>query len=283
VRLLRVGAAGSERPAAYDAQGVLRDLSSVTKDIDGAFLESGGVARAMRALGDGGLPAIAEPGRIGAPVARPWACICVGHNYRAHIAETGAKVPVQPVLFLKASNCVIGPTDTVRIPRGSVKTDYEIELTAVIGKRAHYLADEQAAAGVVAGYCIGNDVSERQWQSENSGGQFMKGKSAPTFAPLGPWLVTADEVPDPQVLSLKSWVNGDLRQSASTADMLFGVFHIVWFISQHLALEPGDVVMTGTPAGVALGRADGRFLRDGDVVEMEIERLGRQRTVLAQA
>ena len=186
-------------------------------------------------------------------------------------------------MFLKASDCVVGPDDTVLIPRGSTKMDYEVELTVVLGGRAHYLADEKAVAPLIAGYCLGNDVSERAWQRGDSGGQWMKGKSAPTFAPLGPWLLTSDEVPDPQALDLKTWVNGELRQNGNTADMLFGVNHLVWYASQHLALEPGDVIMTGTPAGVTLGRSDGVFLKAGDVVEMEIEKLGRQRQVLANA
>jgi 2,4-didehydro-3-deoxy-L-rhamnonate hydrolase len=222
------------------------------------------------------LPTFAVAGlRIGAPIARPGAVLCIGMNYAAHAAESGNAPPSEPVLFLKTPNTVVGPDDDVRIPRGSTKTDWEVELAVVIGAQASYLDSPDDAAGVIAGYAISNDVSERAFQLETPGGQWSKGKSCPTFNPLGPWLVTPDEVGDPQALELTSAVNGELRQSSATRDMIFGVHYLIWHLSQYLMLEPGDVINTGTPEGVALS---GRFpyLQAGDTVELSISALGTQ-------
>ncbi|WP_066367313.1 fumarylacetoacetate hydrolase family protein [Herbidospora mongoliensis] len=282
MKLCRVGQPGHERPCAVDPAGRLLDLSSLTADIDGAFLAGGGVERVRAALAAGGLPEAGPYERVGAPVARPGKVVCIGLNYSDHAAETGAAIPAEPVVFLKASGTVVGPDDEVLVPRGSVKTDYEVELAVVIGATARYLASPQEAVGVIAGYAIANDVSEREFQLER-GGQWDKGKSCETFNPLGPWLVTPDEVGDPQALGMRLWVNGDLRQNGDTKNQIFGVHHVVWYLSQFMVLEPGDVVNTGTPAGVAMGRGPDAYLRAGDVVEVEIDGLGRQRQRLGQA
>ena len=277
MRLLRHGPPGAETPA-VEQDGVVRSLESLTRDIDGAFLESGGIPRVRDALAAGSLPEVRLDGRrIGAPVARPSAVICVGQNYAAHAAESGAQPPTQPILFMKTPNTVVGPFDDVRIPPGSRKTDWEVELAVVVGRRASYLASPKDAASCIAGYTISNDVSEREWQMELSGGQWSKGKCAPTFNPLGPYLVPADEL-DPGALRIGSTVNGDVRQDSVTADMIFDVPYLVWHISQFMALEPGDVINTGTPEGVAFS---GRFpyLADGDVMTMRIEGLGEQTQV----
>ncbi|MGI5440754.1 fumarylacetoacetate hydrolase family protein [Streptomyces shenzhenensis] len=276
MKLARIGEVGRETPVVV-AEDHYLDLSALTDDIDGAFLSQslGRVAAAVRA---GELPRIDRDGqRIGAPIARPSAVICVGMNYAAHAAESGAEPPEDLVVFLKTPNTVAGPDDDVTIPPGSVKTDWEVELGVVIGRRASYLASPQDALGYVAGYTLVNDLSEREWQIERSGGQWSKGKSFPGFSPVGPWLVTADEI-DPRALRLRSWVNAAPRQDSSTSDMIFDVAQIVWRLSQFLVLEPGDLIMTGTPEGVALS---GRFpyLSPGDVVEVEIDGLGRQRQV----
>ncbi|MEW9532708.1 fumarylacetoacetate hydrolase family protein [Microbispora sp. NPDC049125] len=285
MKLLRVGAKGAERPAVLDGEGRLRDLSGVLSgaDIDGRFFDDGGLDRVRTALDAGDLPVLdAEGLRTGAPVARPGKVVCVGLNYRDHAAESGADLPAEPVVFMKASNTVVGPFDEVLIPRKSQKTDWEVELAVVIGKTARYLESHEAALDVIAGYTIANDVSEREFQLER-GGQWDKGKSCETFNPLGPWLVTADEVPDPQALGLRLWVNGELRQNGDTKEMIFGVAEIVRYLSWFMVLEPGDVVNTGTPAGVALGMPDHPYLREGDVVELEIDGLGRQRQTVGQA
>lgn len=283
MQLLRLGPAGSERPAVRDDDGTTYDLSGLTSDIDGAFLAGDGIVRAREALGAGQLPRLdAEGLRTGAPVARPSAVLCIGQNYAAHAAETGDEPPKVPVLFFKAPNTVVGPYDDVLIPRGAQKVDWEVELAVVIGRRTRYLDSPEDAASVIAGYAVSNDVSERAFQIEQSGGQWSKGKCAETFNPLGPWLVPADEVPDVQKLRLLSEVNGEPRQDSTTADMVFDVAYLVWHLSQYLVLEPGDVINTGTPQGVALS---GRFpfLTAGDVMELEIEGLGRQRQRLVQA
>jgi 2-keto-4-pentenoate hydratase/2-oxohepta-3-ene-1,7-dioic acid hydratase in catechol pathway len=283
MKLLRVGPPGQERPASLLEDGSLVDLSSLTGDLDGAFLGSGGLERAQAAFQQGALPALDAGGeRIGPPVARPGKVVCIGLNYRDHAEETGAPLPAEPVVFLKAAETVVGPDDQVLIPRGSQKTDYEVELAVVIGQRARYLAGPEQADACIAGYAVANDVSEREFQLER-GGQWDKGKSCETFNPLGPWLVTPDELGDPQRLALRTWVNGELRQDGSTKDMVFGVRHLVWYLSQFMVLEPGDVIDTGTPAGVALGRPDHPYLRPGDLVELEVDGLGRQRQRLAQA
>ena len=276
MRLGRVGPPGRERPVVVDDDG-LHDLSAVTSDVDGAFLARDGVDQARRALAAGELPRLADVGqrRWGAPIARPSAVVCIGMNYAAHAAESGAAPPAQPVVFLKTPNTVGGPDDPVPVPRGSTRTDWEVELGVVIGRRASYLESTDESLDHVAGFVVVDDLSEREFQLEASGGQWSKGKCSPGFAPTGPWLVTPDEI-DHRALRLRSWVNGEPRQDSSTADMVFDVEHLVWHLSQFLTLEPGDLVLTGTPEGVALS---GRFpyLRAGDVVEIEIEGLGRQR------
>lgn len=276
MKFARIGEAYREIPVVV-AEDHYLDLSALTDDIDGAFL-SRSLESAAAAVRAGDLPRIERAGqRIGAPVARPSAVVCVGMNYAAHAAESGAEPPKDLVVFLKTPNTVAGPDDDLAIPPGSVKTDWEVELGVVIGRRASYLGSPAEALAHVAGYTLANDVSEREWQIERSGGQWGKGKSFPGFSPVGPWLVTADEI-DPGALRLRSWVNGEPRQDSSTSDMIFDVGQIVWRLSQFLVLEPGDLVLTGTPEGVALS---GRFpyLRPGDVVELEIDGLGLQRQV----
>jgi len=279
VKLLRVGPEGAERPAVLADDGTLLDLSGVTRDIDAGFLATGlDDARAAQAAGE--LPPIQNTRRVGAPVARPGKVVCIGLNYRDHAEETGAEIPAEPIIFMKAVNTVVGPEDDVLIPRGSEKTDYEVELAVVLKARARYLDSPAEAHGLIAGYAISNDVSEREYQLER-GGTWDKGKSCETFNPLGPHLVTADEIADPQDLGLRLWVNGELRQDGTTADMIFGVDHLIWYLSQFMVLDPGDVINTGTPAGVAMARPGTPYLRKGDLVEIEIDGLGRQRQRLA--
>ena len=283
MKLLRVGPAGAERPAVLGADGTVLDLSGLTADIDGAFLAGGGLRRVAEALADGTLPPVADAGlRVGAPVARPGKVVCIGLNYRDHAAETGQDVPARPVVFMKDPSTVIGPHDEVLIPRNSVKTDWEVELAVVIGARARYLASPADAADVVAGYAVSNDVSEREFQLELSP-QWDLGKSCETFNPLGPWLVTPDEAGDPQKLGLRLSVNGVERQNGRTEDMVFDAAYLIWYLSQYMVLEPGDVINTGTPAGVALGLPDHPYLRAGDTVALEIDGLGRQQQRLVQA
>jgi 2-keto-4-pentenoate hydratase/2-oxohepta-3-ene-1,7-dioic acid hydratase in catechol pathway len=272
VKLMRVGQPGAERPAALDADGVMRDLSDVVPDIGPAFFAGDGLRQAAVAISRGGLPQ--ARGRIGAPVARPGKVVCIGLNYSDHAAETGQAPPPRPVVFLKDPATVVGPFDDVHIPRCSQKTDWEVELGVVIGSRARYLTTPQHGLAAVAGYVISHDVSERAFQLELSP-QWDLGKSCETFNPLGPWLVTTDEVPDPQALGLRLWVNGVKRQDGCTASMIFDVGYLIWYLSQYMVLEPGDLINTGTPAGVALGLADQPYLRAGDHVELEIDHLGR--------
>ncbi|MEV8623675.1 fumarylacetoacetate hydrolase family protein [Streptomyces sp. NBC_01268] len=283
MRLLRVGAPGAEIPAVLGGDGTAHALTGLTADIDGAFLASDGVERVRRALAEGTLPPLDTEGqRIAAPVARPGKIVCIGLNYRDHAAETGAPVPERPVVFMKDPATVVGPYDEVLIPRGSVKTDWEVELAVVIGRRARYLDSPEQALGHVAGYAISNDVSEREYQLEYSG-QWDLGKSCETFNPLGPWLVTPDEAGDPQALGLRLAVNGDTRQDGDTQNMIFGVAHVVWYLSRYMVLNPGDIINTGTPAGVALGLPGTPYLRAGDVVELSIDGLGTQRQTFAHA
>jgi len=276
MRLGRLGPIGEEVPVVWQGDEAY-DLRGVTVDIDAAFWTSGGPADVARRLAVGGLPALdgADGMRVGAPIARPGAVICVGLNYAAHAAESGVAPPEQPVIFLKTPNTVGGPNDDVRIPLRSTKTDWEVELGVVIGRPASYLESPKESLACVAGFVLTNDVSERTFQLEQSGGQWSKGKCSPGFTPTGPWLVTPDEVDDGG-LALRSWVNGDPRQDSTTTDMVFGVEHLVWHLSQYLAFEPGDLLLTGTPEGVGLS---GRFpyLQSGDVCELEIPGLGRQR------
>lgn len=283
MKLLRVGPQGAERPVVLGHDGTAYDLSGLTGDIDGAFLATLDPAALARAVAAGELPVTPVEGeRTGAPVARPGKVVGIGLNYRDHAAEAGAAIPAEPVVFLKPSNTVVGPYDEVLVPRGSTKTDYEVELAVVIGRTARYLDDHEAAAAVIAGYAVVNDVTERAFQFDR-GGQWDKGKSAETFTPLGPWLVTPDEVGDPQALGLRLWVNGELRQDGSTAEMIFPVVELVRYLSHFMVLDPGDVIVTGTPAGVTLGRPGTPFLQPADVVELEVDGLGRQRQVLGKA
>jgi 2-keto-4-pentenoate hydratase/2-oxohepta-3-ene-1,7-dioic acid hydratase in catechol pathway len=276
MKLGRVGPIGQEIPVVVE-DGRYLDLRGVTPDIDPTFLIGGGMQRAAEAHSGGFLPLLeVDPAiRIGAPIARPGAIVCIGMNYAAHAAETGDAPPAQPVVFYKHPNTIVGPNDAVRIPRNSVKTDWEVELAVVIGSPARYLSSPEEALAHVAGYTISNDVSERTFQIEVSGGQWSKGKSCETFNPLGPWLVTPDESGDPQSLRLTTSVGGEPRQDSSTADMVFSVAEIIHHLSQFMVLSPGDVVNTGTPQGVALS---GRFpfLAVGDEMELAIAGLGRQ-------
>ena len=246
------------------------------------FLAGDGIARTRRALAQAALPVVDIAGqRVGAPIVRPQAVWCIGMNYAAHAAESGAEPPSVPVLFFKTPNTVVGPYDNLHVPRGSVKTDWEVELAVVIGRRARYLDSPADAAAHIAGYTMSNDVSEREWQLEVSGGQWSKGKCCETFNPLGPALVPADEL-DGGAVRLRSWVNGEPRQDSTSADLIFGIDYLVWHLSQVAVLEPGDIINTGTPQGVGLS---GRFpyLRAGDVVETEIEGIGRARQECVQA
>lgn len=276
MRFARIGERGHEVPVVV-VDGRYRDLRSLTLDIDAAFWESDPVDLVSRALAEGTLPelVVAADARIGAPIARPGAVVCVGMNYAAHAAESGSLPPEQPVIFLKLPNTVTGPNDEVVLPRDGVKTDWEVELGIVIGQETSYLDSPDEAAAHIAGFVLVNDLSERAFQLEVSGGQWSKGKCAPGFTPTGPWVVTPDEL-DAGSLRLRSFVNGAPRQDSNTADMIFSVAHIVWHLSQFMTLEPGDLVLTGTPEGVALS---GRFpyLQPGDEVEISIDGLGAQR------
>ncbi|MBM7438941.1 fumarylacetoacetate hydrolase family protein [Streptomyces sp. HB132] len=286
MKLLRVGTAGSERPALLDRNGTLRDLSGLVTDIDGELLaDASALARVREAAQTPDvLPPLDANGlRIGPPVGRIGKIVCIGLNYHDHAAETGAAIPDEPILFFKAPDTVVGPEDTVLVPRGSRKTDWEVELAVVIGRTARYLDTAEQAIGHVAGYATAHDVSEREFQIER-GGTWDKGKNCETFNPLGPWLVTADEVPDPQALPLRLWVNGELKQDGTTADQIFPVGEVVRYLSHFMTLYPGDIINTGTPAGVAMGRPEPKpYLRAGDVVELEVEGLGRQRQELKDA
>ncbi|MEU1282003.1 fumarylacetoacetate hydrolase family protein [Streptomyces sp. NPDC005805] len=291
MKLLRVGTAGAERPALLAEDGTtedgttLYDLSGLVPDIDGALLaDDAALARIRAAAAAGELPVLDATGlRVGPPLARVGKVVCIGLNYHDHAAETGAAPPAEPVVFLKASDTVVGPEDTVLIPRGSRKTDWEVELAVVIGRTARYLTDDEDPLAYVAGYAVSHDVSEREFQIER-GGTWDKGKNCETFNPLGPWLVTADEVPDPGALGLRLWVNGELRQNGSTADQIFPVAEVVRYLSRFMTLHPGDVINTGTPAGVAMGQPEPKpYLRAGDVVELEVDGLGRQRQELKDA
>lgn len=282
MRLVRIGEPGLERPAVLAEDGALLDAADVIGDYDAAFWEHG-PAMLGNAFDQGTLNPVDGPHRFGPPVTRPGKIVCIGLNYLDHAHETNAEPPAEPVIFLKASDCVVGPDDEVLIPRRSVKTDYEVELGVVIGRTARYVETTDDALACVAGYTISHDVSEREFQIERTG-TWDKGKSCETFNPLGPVLVTADDVRDPQALGLRLWVNGELRQSGSTADMIFGVAELIRTVSQFMVLRPGDLINTGTPAGVALGKPDPKpYLRRGDVTELEIDGLGRQRQTFGQA
>jgi 2,4-didehydro-3-deoxy-L-rhamnonate hydrolase len=273
MKLARYGRAGKEKPALVDKAGKLRDLSEVVEDIDADTLAPRALARLAK-LKPESLPAVRGSPRIGPCLRRVGNFVAVGLNYADHAAESGMPVPKEPVLFSKAPNCVVGPNDDIVIPKGSVKTDWEVELAIVIGSRASYVSESQALSHV-AGYCICNDVSEREFQLERSG-QWVKGKSAPTFGPLGPWLVTPDEIADVQALNMWLDVSGERMQTGSTATMVFSVKTLISYISQFIALEPGDVITTGTPPGVGQGKKPPRFLKAGDTMALGIDGLGRQ-------
>lgn len=279
MKLMRVGPEGKERPAIADNSGRIRDLSGRVPDFAGTAV-SNSALDAIRAIDLETLPIIEAPGRIGACLASVPNFYCIGLNYAKHAAETGATPPAEPIIFNKATSCLSGPNDPVIIPRKSVKTDWEVELGVVIGREALYVSEEDAL-DYVSGYCTINDVSEREFQIER-GGQWTKGKSAPSFGPIGPWLVTADEVPDPQALRLWLSLNGKVVQDSDTSDMIFTVRQIISYMSQFMKLMPGDIIATGTPSGVGLGMKPPVFLKPGDVMELEIEGLGRQKQV-AQA
>jgi 2-keto-4-pentenoate hydratase/2-oxohepta-3-ene-1,7-dioic acid hydratase in catechol pathway len=279
MRLMRIGEAGRERPVVRVDDAHYVDVSDQFGDFNEAFFGSGGIERARALVAErtaaGQLTAFAGE-RIGAPIARPHQIICVGLNYADHAAETGQAIPAEPILFNKAPNTLIGPDDDVRLPRGSVKTDWEVELGVVIGKRASYLETDAAVRAAIAGYTLVNDVSEREFQNER-GGQWVKGKSAETFNPAGPWLATPDEIADVNDLSMWLDVNGVRRQTGSTKTMIFDAYFIVRYISQFMVLEPGDLINTGTPPGVGLGMKPPVYLAKDDVMTLGVQSLGTQR------
>lgn len=274
MKLVRFGAPGEEKPGLIDKDGSIRDLSSVVKDIDGSSLNKSSLER-IRSIPVDDLPLVSGAVRLGPCVTGVGNFIAVGLNYADHAAESGMPVPAEPVLFNKAPSCIVGPDDTVLIPPGSEKTDWEVELAIVIGERASYVS-EADALNYVAGYCVCNDVSERGYQLERGGGQWTKGKGCPTFGPLGPWLVTKDEVADVQNLAMTLSVNGQTMQNGSTRTMVFQVPFLVSHISQFMTLMPGDVITTGTPPGVGMGMKPPRYLKPGDSIRVEIQGLGVQ-------
>ncbi|MEQ8368933.1 MAG: fumarylacetoacetate hydrolase family protein [Roseicyclus sp.] len=280
MKLLRYGEMGSERPGMLDASAAIRDLSSVVADISGDTLSPEGLAR-LAAIDPETLPLVQGDPRIGACVGQVGKMICIGLNYSDHAAEAGMDVPTEPILFSKATSAICGPNDDIEIPRGSQATDWEVELGVVIGTTAKYVSEADAMAHV-AGYCIVNDVSERDFQLRRAG-QWTKGKSHDTFGPTGPWLVSADEIPNPQALSMTLDVNGQRFQDGSTRTMVFGVAHVIAYLSQFMTLHPGDVIATGTPPGVGMGQKPPVYLKPGDVVEAHVEGLGRQRQRAVQA
>lgn len=277
MKLVRFGAADNERPGVW-ISGERRDVSSAVRDFDRDFFQADGLSRfhALVASGAERFPLVSQHERWAAPLARPGKVVGIGLNYRSHALEFGVPLPSEPVLFLKAPNAVSGPYDDVPIPHGSTKLDYEVELGVVIGRRARYLSSAEDALSYVAGYTLGHDVSERAFQNER-GGQWTKGKSCDGFCPLGPWLVTPEELGDVQTLGLSLDVNGERRQTGNTSDMLFGVAALIHYVSQFMSLEGGDVLLTGTPGGVGHGRKPPLYLKDGDVCELAIDGLGQQR------
>jgi 2-keto-4-pentenoate hydratase/2-oxohepta-3-ene-1,7-dioic acid hydratase in catechol pathway len=278
MKLLRWGPAGHERPGILDATGTARDLTGLVPDIAGAVLSDTGLAM-LRGLDPARLPAVPAGARLGPCVGGVGKVVCIGLNYADHAAEAGMPIPPEPIVFLKANSALCGPDDTVLLPRGSKKGDWEVELAVIIGTTAKYVGQAEAL-NHVAGYAIMNDVSERAFQLERAG-QWTKGKSSDTFGPLGPWLVTRDEVPDPQALPMELRVNGAAMQHGSTATMVYGVAHLVSYLSQVMTLHPGDVIATGTPPGVGMGMKPQRFLAPGDVMELTIAGLGHQRQPVA--
>jgi 2-keto-4-pentenoate hydratase/2-oxohepta-3-ene-1,7-dioic acid hydratase in catechol pathway len=277
MKLLRFGNRGQEKPGALDSEGRIRDLPGVVEDIAGAALLPDSLER-LRQIDLHTLPLVTGSPRLGPCVGSVGKFLCIGLNYSDHAAESGMAVPAEPVLFMKATSAICGPNDDVVIPRGSQKTDWEVELGVVIGKEARYVREEDALSHV-AGYCVVNDLSERAFQLEGTG-QWVKGKSADTFGPIGPWLVTADEVPDPQSLRLWLDVDGRRYQNGTTSTMVFGVAHLVSYVSRFMSLQPGDIISTGTPPGVGLGQKPPTYLRGGNVLTLGIERLGQQRQLV---
>jgi len=281
MKLLRHGPSGAEKPGLLHSDGTIRDLSAVVADIGGTVLSDAGLA-AIRAADPAKLPVVDGATRLGPCVAGTGKFICIGLNYSDHAAETGATVPPEPIIFMKATSAIVGPNDPIIIPRGSEKTDWEVELAVIIGTKAKYVSVEDAF-DYVAGYAITNDVSERAFQTERSG-QWTKGKSCDNFGQIGPWLVTRDEVADPQDLPMWLTVNGEKVQNGSTKTMVYGVAYLVSYLSQFMTLHPGDVISTGTPPGVGLGMKPPRYLKAGDVVELGVAGLGQQRQdVIADA
>jgi len=274
MKLLRYGAPGSEKTGILDGSGAVRDLSANVPDLSGAAVSLEALDR-LRGLDIDSLPVVEAPGRIGACLSRVPNFLCIGLNYAKHAVETGAEPPTEPIVFSKATSALSGPYDPVVIPRDSHKADWEVELGVVIGRDTLYVSEKEALDHV-AGYCVINDMSERGFQIER-GGQWIKGKSAPTFGPTGPWLVTADEVPDPQTLGLRLVLNGEVVQDSNTDDMIFSVAEIVAYLSRFMRLQPGDIIATGTPSGVGMGMKPQRFLKPGDVMEPSVEGLGAQR------
>ena len=279
MKLVRYGKAGEEKPGLIDAQGSIRDLSGHVSDIGGAAIDPKNLEK-LGKLDPESLPKVSGNPRFGPCVAGTGKFICIGLNYSDHAAETGATVPSEPIIFMKATSAIVGPDDDVLIPRGSVKTDWEVELAIIIGKTAKYVSEDEAL-DYVAGYAVAHDVSERAFQAERQG-QWTKGKSCDTFGPTGPWLVTKDEVKDPQDLKMWLTVNGKTMQDGSTKTMVYGVKHLVSYLSQFMSLHPGDIISTGTPPGVGLGMKPPVFLKDGDVVELGIEGLGTQKQTFRQ-
>ena len=274
MKLLRHGEAGNEKPGILDANGEIRDLSGVIGDVGGEHIHPDALAK-LAALDTATLPLVSGNPRLGPCISGTGKFICIGLNYADHAAESGMAVPSEPVVFMKATSAITGPNDDVLIPRGSTKTDWEVELGVVIGKTAKYVS-EADALDHVAGYCVAHDVSERAFQAERQG-QWTKGKSCDTFGPIGPWLVTRDEIADPQNLAMRLSVNGETMQDGSTKTMVYGVAFLVSYLSQFMSLQPGDIISTGTPPGVGMGMKPPRYLKAGDIVELEIEGLGSQK------
>jgi 2-keto-4-pentenoate hydratase/2-oxohepta-3-ene-1,7-dioic acid hydratase in catechol pathway len=274
MKLVRFGPVGQEKPGLLDATGTIRDLSAHMADISGETLKPATLAR-LKALDPASLPAVPAGVRLGPPVAKVWNFVAIGLNFVDHAKETGAPIPPEPILFNKAGNCIVGPNDDVMIPKDSKQLDYEVEIAFVIGTRARYVTEADALAHI-AGYTICNDVSERHWQKDRKG-QWVKGKAFETSGPLGPWLVTTDEVPDPAALAMRLEVDGEVRQNGTTADMIFKIPFLLSYVTQFMVLEPGDVVTTGTPAGVALGMKQPKWLQAGQTMTLSIDQLGQQR------
>ena len=283
MKLIRFGTKGNEKPGVTDSDNKRRDVSHLFKDWNKEFFENDGLHKLQEALKDiSAFPIVDETERWAAPVARPGKVICIGLNYSDHAAESGMPIPKEPIVFMKAANTVVGPYDNIIIPRKSKKTDWEVELSFVIKKEARYLENMEDAKNCIAGYAVANDVSEREFQIER-GGQWTKGKSCDNFSPLGPYLVTPDEINDPQDLSLSLSVNGIQMQNGNTEKMIFDVYYIIHYLSQFMTLEAGDLILTGTPPGVALGMKEPKYLRSGDVVELSIEKLGSQKQTCINA